>query len=72
MPEQDVRIALGPVGVAGLLALVTSLVRRSPRLAALGALAIAADASLPQLRGFAAMRAAPAQPDDIPATPSAV
>ena len=72
MPEQDVRIALGPVGAAGLLALVASLVRRSRRLAALGALAIAADAMLPQLRGFAAMRAAPSEPDDIPATPSAV
>ena len=52
--------------------LVASLMRRSPRLAALGALAIAADALLPQLRGFAAMRAAPSQPGDIPATPSAV
>jgi hypothetical protein len=36
--------------------LAAALVRRSPRLAALGVLAVAADATLPQLRGFAAMR----------------
>jgi hypothetical protein len=54
--DEDVKVAFGPVGAAGLLVLAAALVRRSPRLAALGVLAVAADATLPQLRGFAAMR----------------
>ena len=54
--ENDVRIALGPVGAAGLLLLIIALVRRSSGLAAAGAVAVSADVTLPQLRGFAAMR----------------
>ncbi len=54
--KPEVKIAFGPVGAAGLLALVVAVVRRSRRLAVVGVLAIAADATLPQLRGFASMR----------------
>jgi hypothetical protein len=63
-----------------MLALVVGLVRGSPRLAAAGVLAIAADATLPQLRGFAAMRKTSSEPGDAaeawpstetPVTPSA-
>ena len=54
--ETDVRVALGPVGAAGLLLLILALVRRSSGLAAAGAVAVAADVTLPQLRGFAAIR----------------
>ena len=56
--ENDVRIALGPVGAAGLLLLLLALVRRSSGLAAAGAVAVAVDVTLPQLRGFAAMHKA--------------
>ena len=58
MAENDVRIALGPVGAAGLLLLLLGLVRHSSGLAAAGAVAVAADVTLPQLHGFAAMRKA--------------
>ena len=53
--ETDVRIALGPVGAAGLVLLLLGLVRRSSGLRAAGALAVGADLTLPQLRGFAAL-----------------
>ena len=53
--ESDVRIALGPVGAAGLVLLLLGLLRRSSGLRAAGALAVAADLTLPQLRGFAAL-----------------
>jgi hypothetical protein len=56
MAGSDLRIALGSVGAAGLLLLLLALVRRSSGLAAAGAVAVAADVTLPQLRGFAAMR----------------
>jgi hypothetical protein len=56
MAGSDLRIALGPVGAAGLLLLLLALVRRSSGLAAAGAVAVAADVTLPQLRGFVAMR----------------
>ena len=54
--ENELRIALGPVGAAGLVLLVLGLLRRSSGLAAAGAIAVAADATVPQLRGFAATR----------------
>jgi hypothetical protein len=54
--ESELRIALGPVGAAGLVLIALALVNRSTRLAAAGAIAVAADVSLPQLRGFAATR----------------
>lgn len=53
--ETDVRIALGPVGVVGLVLLLLGLLRRSSGLRAAGALAVGADLTLPQLRGFAAL-----------------
>ena len=52
--ESDVRIALGPVGAVGLALLLLGLLRRSAGLGAAGALAVAADLTLPQLRGVAA------------------
>ena len=55
MSESDVRLAFGPVGAAGLLLLVLALFRRSSGLAAAGTCALAADVTLPRLRGFAAM-----------------
>ncbi len=54
----ELRIALGPVGATGLVLFVLGLLRRSSGLAAAGAIAVAADVTLPQLRGFAAMREA--------------
>jgi hypothetical protein len=54
--ENGLRIALGPVGATGLVLLLLGLLRRSSGLAAAGAIAVAADVTLPQLRGFAAMR----------------
>ncbi len=54
--ETDVRVALGPVGAAGLVLLLLGLLRRSSGLRAAGAIAVAADVTLPQLRGFAAIR----------------
>jgi len=54
--ETDVRIALGPVGAAGLLLLLLGLLRRSSGLRAAGVIAVAADVTLPQLRGVAAIR----------------
>jgi hypothetical protein len=53
--DADVRIALGPVGAAGLVLLALGLWRRSSGLAAFGAWAVAADVTLPQLHGFAAL-----------------
>lgn len=53
--EHELRVALGPVGVAGLLALAAGAARRSWRLAALGTACLAADATIPQLRGLAAL-----------------
>ena len=59
MGGNDLRIAFGPVGAAGLVLLLLGLVRRSSGLAAAGGIAVAADVTLPQLRGFAAMQRAP-------------
>ena len=56
--ENELRIALGPVGAIGLVLFVLGLLRRSSGLAAAGAIAVAADVTLPQLRGFAAMNEA--------------
>ena len=53
--KRQIRIAFGPVGVTGLVLILLGLVRRSTGLAAAGSLALAADATLPQLRGFAAL-----------------
>jgi hypothetical protein len=53
--ENGLQIAFGPVGGAGLVLLLLGLLRRSSGLAAAGALAVAADVTLPQLRGFAAL-----------------
>ena len=61
------KVAFGPVGAVGLLLLILALVRRSPRLAALGTFAVAADAAVPQLRGFAALRATGASSSVEPA-----
>lgn len=55
--ERNVQIALGPVGAAGAALVVVGLLRRSSGFAAAGALAVAADVTLPQLRGFAAVSA---------------
>ena len=53
--EPRPRIAFGPVGAVGLVLLLLGVVRRSTGLAATGSLALAADATLPQLGGFAAL-----------------
>jgi hypothetical protein len=54
--EHELKIALGPVGAAGLVLLLLGLLRRSSGLTAAGAIAVAADVTTPQLRGFAATR----------------
>jgi hypothetical protein len=57
MRDDELRIALGPAGIAGAVAMVLGLARRSPVLFAAGLAALAADASVPALRGLAATRA---------------
>ncbi|HEY7380271.1 MAG TPA: hypothetical protein VH572_03605 [Gaiella sp.] len=47
-------IGLGPVGVAGLVALVLGFLRRSFLLSLLGGAALAADLTMPELGGHAA------------------
>jgi hypothetical protein len=54
--ESELKIALRPAGAVGLLALIVGLLRRRPLLIAVGAVAVAADLKLPQLRSFAAKR----------------
>jgi hypothetical protein len=54
----ELTIAFGPVGVAGLVLLAAGAVRRSLPLALLGGAALWADATRPELGGFAAARAA--------------
>jgi hypothetical protein len=53
MDENELQIALGPVGAVGLALLAVGLVRRSRPAAAAGAVAVMADLTLPTLRGFA-------------------
>ena len=54
--ENELKIALGPVGAAGLLLLLLGLLRRAAALAVAGVLAVAADVGLPRLRCYAAAR----------------
>jgi hypothetical protein len=51
MDENELQIAFGPVGAAGLVLLAVGLVRRSRAAAAAGAVAVMADLTLPVLRG---------------------
>jgi hypothetical protein len=53
MEEKELRLAFGPVGGVGLVLLALGVVRRSSAFAAAGAVAVMADATFPQLRGFA-------------------
>jgi hypothetical protein len=55
--RSELTIAFGPVGVTGLVLLAAGAVRRSLPLALLGGAALWADATRPELGGFAAARA---------------
>ena len=52
----ELRIAFGPVGLAGLVLLVPAIRKRSPVLAVAGGVALWADVNLAALRGWKAMR----------------
>ena len=53
--ENGVQIAFGPVGGAGLVLCSSACSAARPGSRPAGALAVAADVTLPQLRGFAAL-----------------
>jgi hypothetical protein len=57
MRDDELKLALGPAGIAGVVAMVLGLARRSPVLFAAGFAALAADAAFPRLHGLAAARA---------------
>ena len=54
--ENELKIPLAPVGVAGLVLFLLGLLRRAAALAVAGVLAVAADVGLPRLRCYAAAR----------------